>query len=465
MKKTLTLPQKEIPVLLDCDVLVVGAGVSGFAAAVCSARAGAKTVLAEKNHFPGGVATSGLMCSISNYYQTRDGTQVTTGFPVEFLDRLVAEGGMMKDYLRPNQPQIPNDPEIVKRVMIKMLRENGVRTLYGSVLCDVIMDGDRIHACVFQGQDQTFAVTARQFVDSSGDLAIIRRAGGEYSTQDDGSSLLNRMGNVDIDRLMDWFEAHPENYSPEADIPTSLEDTLRNWRDYGVFHLPHFGASIGPVKEALERGDYAETFGLHAKSLACLGLYAARCTRGIVVINSNWFWGDCYDVIAESEREEEGRLLAEMQAEFLIQHFPGFEKAYLLDTACEIGHRFSRKFVGKTTLSLNDFHDGKEFPDVVGLVTEVDRREKPWGLLKKAGNVPLSILVGDKLPNAIVGSAKNPSTEHIGMMRGQCGCQVLGRGAGVAAAVAAKQGVPVNAVDVAKVQQELRNQDVLLTIK
>ena len=62
MGKSVTIT-KEAPVLLDCDVLVVGAGVSGFAAAVSAARAGVDVVLAEKNHYPGGVATSGRMRS------------------------------------------------------------------------------------------------------------------------------------------------------------------------------------------------------------------------------------------------------------------------------------------------------------------------------------------------------------------------------------------------------------------
>ena len=98
------------------------------------------------------------------------------------------------------------------------------------------------------------------------------------------------------------------------------------------------------------------------------------------------------------------------------------------------------------------------------MVTEVDRRTKPFGLLKKAGNIPLGILSGDKPPNAIIGSAKNPSVEHLGMIRGQASCLVVGRGAGVAAAAAVKQGVAVNAVDVAGVQDELRKQDTLLEI-
>ncbi|MCD6284541.1 MAG: FAD-dependent oxidoreductase, partial [Anaerolineae bacterium] len=171
-----------------------------------------------------------------------------------------------------------------------------------------------------------------------------------------------------------------------------------------------------------------------------------------------------YDVIAESEREEEGRLLAKAQAEFLIDHFPGFENAYLLETATEIGHRISRTFIGKCTLSADDFKDGKRLPDVVGLVGEVDRRTKPYGLLQKAGNIPLGMLIGETPPNAIVGSAKNPSTEVPGMVRGQAGCLVVGRAAGVAAAEAGKQGVPVNAVDVSRVQDELRRQGTLLEI-
>ncbi len=464
MSRTLTVTQ-EVPILLECDVLVVGAGMSGFAAAVSASRAGADVVLAEKNHFPGGVATSGLMCSISNYFVTRDGTQITTGLPIEFIDRLVSEGGTMAEYLRPTQPQIPNNPEVVKRVMIEMLRESKVRTLYGSLLYNVAMEGDTIKACIFQARDQSFAVAADQFVDASGDLCVIRRAGGQYMEKNDGSTLLNRMANVDIDRLIDWFEENPDSYSPERDIPTSLENAIRNWRDYGVFHLPHGGGNaIGIVRQALQTGDHPDHFGKHATDIACFGLFAARCNKGTVLINSNWFHGDCCDVIAESEREEEGRLLAKAQAEFLINHFPGFENAYLLETAAEIGHRISRTFVGKSVLRADDFEDGKRLPDVVGLVGEVDRRTKPYGLLKKAGNIPLSMLIGDTPPNAIVGSAKNPSTEVPGMIRGQAGCLVVGRAAGVATAEATKQGVPVNTVDVGAVQAELRRQNTLLEI-
>ncbi len=463
MNETLTIPAQDVPILMDCDVLVLGAGMSGFAAAISAARAGVKTVLVERNHFPGGVSTSGLMCSIGNYFVTRDGTKVTTGLPVEFVDRLVAEGGTMPNYRRPTQPQIPNDPEVVKRVMIEMLREANVTTLYGTTLCDIVMDGRCVAAGLFHARDQLFAIRANQFVDASGELSILRRAGAQYDERDDGSTLLNRMANVDLDKTIDWLEAHPDSYLPQCDVPTSLADTCRNWREFGVFHLPHGGGTaMSIVRDALDSGEYSEEFGEHARTLACFGMFAARCNRGAVLINSNWFYGDGYNVIAESQREEEGRLLAKMQAEFLIKHFPGFENAYLLETAGEIGHRISRTLIGRSRLMADDFEDGKAFPDSVGLITEVDRRTEPFGLLRKAGHIPLSILQSDQTPNAICGSAKNPCVERPGMLRGQSSCLVVGRAAGIAAAEAVKQACDVSNVAVGGVQAELRRQGTLL---
>ncbi len=189
--------------------------------------------------------------------------------------------------------------------------------------------------------------------------------------------------------MIDWFESHPDSYSPERDIPASHENTIRSWRDYGVFHLPHGGGdAIGVVKRALETGNYPHHIGKHATNIACFGLFAARCNNGTVLINSNWCHADCCDVIVESERKEEGRPQTKAQAKFLIDRLPGSEDAYLLATATEIGLRISRTFTGRSVLGADAFKDGKRLPDVVGLVGEVDRRRKPYGLLQKAGNIP-----------------------------------------------------------------------------
>lgn len=64
---SVTVPAREVPVIAQADVVVVGAGVGGFCAALAAARNGSKTILLERNAFPGGVATAGLMCSVTNF--------------------------------------------------------------------------------------------------------------------------------------------------------------------------------------------------------------------------------------------------------------------------------------------------------------------------------------------------------------------------------------------------------------
>lgn len=459
MERTITAPEREVPVICECDVLVLGAGMSGFSAAVSAARSGANVILCDKNHYPGGVATSGLMCSITNYFVTKDGTQITTGLPIEFINRLVKEGGAQGNFLRATQPQIPNEPEITKRVMIEMLCEANVTTIYEAMLVDVVMKNGLVTHCIFQGRDISFAIKAQQFVDASGDLSIFHRAGGQYISNEDGSTLCFRMENVNIDEIINWLEAHPDSYSPQKDVPTSLEDTIRNWRIYGVFHLPHHGGQqLQVVKEALEHGHFDENFGKHCKNRACFGLFSCRSNNGAVLINSNWYYGDCYDILAEGERENEGRMQIKSQAEFLIKYFPGFENAYVKESAAEIGHRRSRKAICNKLFTEHEFKDGIPADDCIGIVTEVDKRTPPYKLLEKPGQLPLSMMISNDTPNVIVGSAKNPYTEIIGMVRGQAGCLVLGRGAGIAAAIAAKYNTPVCRVDIKKVQDELKNQ-------
>ncbi len=459
MSANVKLNSKDVPVLFECDVFVLGLGMSGFAAAVSAARAGVSVIAAEMDHFPGGIATSTLMCSASNYFVTRDGKQVTFGLPIELFDRVVAENGAEPNYLRSTQPQIPFDPEVMKYVMIDMLVDAGVKTLYESTLIDVVMADGKVDSVIMHSRDSLYAVKAKQFIDASGELAIFHRAGGEYEEKHDGSTLCYRIDNVDIDKIIDWFEKNPESYSDQIDIPTSLEDTIKNWREFGVFHLPHGGGEhIDVVAEALSTGALSDDYGKHCKNRKCLGLFSCKSNHGAMIINSNWYYGDCYNIEEESERENEARLHIKTQVEFLKKYFPGFENAYLRESATKIGHRWPRRATCNKLYTAEDFLSGVKMDDCIGYVTEVDRREKPFGLMKQTGELPLSMIVSDATPNVIVGSAKAPYTEKFGMIRGQAGCLVMGRGAGVASAVAAKNNTSVCDVDIKAVQEELRKQ-------
>jgi hypothetical protein len=458
---TITLPSREVPLLAEADVIVAGAGVGGVCAATVAARQGARTLLVERHAFPGGVATAGLMCSVTNYFVTRDGAQVTRGLPEEFIDRLVAEGAAMPNYARAGQPQIPNDPEAVKRVMISMLCEAGVASLYSTYITQAVSADDRIDAVVCEAKGGPFALRAQQFVDATGDLDLFALAGGPHDPQPSCSTLLFRMGNVDIDALIDWMEIHPDSYNERADVPTSLADTIANWRQHGVFHLPHYaGNDIAVVREALERDDFSATFGKHYQDLWAMGMWASRASHGMVLINSNAAVGNDLDPLRKSECEEEGRLAAKVIADFLVKHLPGFEHAYMVDTAAEMGTRGTRRLRGRHMLTMEEYRTGARFPDVVGRTTEVDRKSEPPGRLRQAGEIPFRCLVADTPSNVVCGSGKSASTEPRGVLRGQLGCMVIGQAAGTAAALAAQAGVPVNAVEIPSLQAALVAQGV-----
>ena len=462
MKTNVTIPSREVPVLTEADVVVAGAGVGGACAAIAAARNGARTVLIERNAFPGGVATAGMMVSATNYLITRSGELITEGLPKELLDALVERGGAMPDYARLGQPQIPNDPETFKRLLISKLKEAGVTSLYGSLVTQTVVTNGRIEAVVCEAKGGAFAVEANNYVDATGDLDLFVLSGGPYRTREGLSTLLFRMANVDIDAIIDWYEAHPQSYSETADIPTSLEDTIRNWREYGVFHLPHYaGRKIAIVQQALDRGEFSDSYGKHVVELSAMGMFACRINHGMVLINSCAFKGNEFDIVRKSECEEEGRLVAKYLSDFLIRSFPGFEEAYIVDSAAEIGVRYSHWLDGKCTFTSDEYGSGKRFDDAIGRAAGIDRSPPP-GRYRQAGEIPFGCLISDTPKNAVCGSGKSASTDPCGLLRGQVTCMIIGEAAGTACALASLENVPVNTVDVRKLQKQLRTQGVSL---
>src|SRR5512137_1887366 len=94
--KTYTEPAKEIPVVRDVDVIVVGGGPAGLAAAIASARRGARTLLVERFGYLGGTATASLMACINGFRNQvePDATQTVRGIAEEIVLRLKDVGGL-----------------------------------------------------------------------------------------------------------------------------------------------------------------------------------------------------------------------------------------------------------------------------------------------------------------------------------------------------------------------------------
>lgn len=191
-------PERPLPVLNETDVLVVGGGAAGWAAAVAAARAGAKTTLVERYGYFGGLWTGGLVLLVISTHSTENGqlTQVVRGMGGELLDRLAKiDGGIV--YRGTTQYNPTSDPEATKVVMDQMVQEAGVKTFFHCWATDVVMDGGAIRGVVFDSKAGRQAILAKVVIDATGDGDIFAAAGAEHEQRLHAVGMVHRLGNID----------------------------------------------------------------------------------------------------------------------------------------------------------------------------------------------------------------------------------------------------------------------------
>lgn len=174
--KSILEPQREIPIRYETDVLVVGGGSAGFAAALASANAGAKTILVERYGFLGGMMTGGLVLGFP---------YISDGINSELADRLESV-----DAMKPSGESVLIDPEITKWVLDEMLAEEQVKILFHSYAASVILREKRIEAVIIESKSGRQAIKAKMIVDATGDGDIAFYSGCPFEMGDlDGVTL------------------------------------------------------------------------------------------------------------------------------------------------------------------------------------------------------------------------------------------------------------------------------------
>ncbi|NIR00587.1 MAG: FAD-dependent oxidoreductase, partial [Gemmatimonadales bacterium] len=159
---------REIPVLDEVDVLVAGGGVAGCAAAVSAARAGARTLLLERNGCLGGVATASLMANIGNSYLLAGGDQIIHGFSAELVDRLVQAGAASPHWRHRDVPGVVLDSERLKVVLADILQEAGVEVLTHALAARPVTEGPAVRGLFFESKSGRQALRARAVIDATG---------------------------------------------------------------------------------------------------------------------------------------------------------------------------------------------------------------------------------------------------------------------------------------------------------
>jgi hypothetical protein len=448
--KTVRESAREVPVIAEIDVLVVGSGPGGLAAALGAARAGASTMLLERFGCLGGNITVVGVESLAWY--RREKTVDSEGIGIEFEQRAKAMGA--------SSPEVQSRSEALnadmfKYVADKLVEESGVRPLLHAVAIDVIMQADTLEGVIIHSKSGRGAILAKRTIDATGDADIVHYAGAPYHKTPRERMLpvtvMFSVAGVQRTRFLDYVAANPTKY----------KDWGLNW------DTEKGGKEDELFSPYLERPfSQARAAGVIPPGLKSIGgtwstISDAGEATYLNMIHLTGFDGtDVWDL---TRAEIDGRYQA-LQAIKALNHFaPGFETAKLRTYGMTVGIRDTRKIEGHYNLTENDVRNQARFVDSIGIFPEfIDG----YGVLVlpttgRYFEIPFGVLVPRNVENLLVAGRCIAGDEisHASVRSMMC-CTVTGQGAGVAAAQSIKDGVNASQVNIEHVQAELRRQGV-----
>lgn len=380
-------PAREIPVVAEVDVLVCGGGPAGTAAAVAAGRAGARTMLVERYGCLGGLATGGLVIVLPPL--TRDGHQVIGGIGQETLEALLSTG---EAEYRSDGGSSRFDPEGLKQLSDEQCLGARVDLRFHSWAVGVFGEDGRPEGVIVESKAGRQAIRARTIVDCTGDGDVAALAGAAWERDDKMIGLPYRIGNVDLER---WNAAKGEDAEGTRAI----------------------------YMEAREAGGYESHFGLSAFPLE----------PGVVWGNNHMAPGDFLDPAVLSRMEVRGRRAARAVLAVLREKMPGFENAWLIDTAWQIGVRCTRRITCGYEMKYEEFLADARHEDAVALGNDF---RKPAVVYE----IPLRSLLPTGLDNvAVAGRCVCADAEAMEALREIHCCWTMGEAAGAAAALAVER--------------------------
>jgi len=446
--KDYLLKERRIPLEDSWDVIVVGGGPSGCAAAAASAREGARTLLVEATGALGGMGTMGLVPWFCGY---SDGERIIARGLAEKVLHACRDGTPhLKAEMEKNPLATPAiDPELLKRVYDDMVRELGAEVMFCTRLTGVEKTSDgEVDALILSSKMGFSAARASVYVDCTGDGDLAAWAGGEYEKGDESGqmqpgSLCFAISNVDEEVLSRGPSVH--FHDPESPVHTAIRS-----KEYpNIVDLHSCNIKIGPGTYGFNTGHVYDLDNTDPESIS----------RNLIL----------------------GRKMAAEYHEAFSRLHPAFSNSFLVATGGLIGARETRRIMGDYYLTIQDYidrrsfddeicrnaygidvHSGKKASQALARKSMEEIRGEIKGKMAKLGKgesfgVPYRCLTPRKLKNVLVaGRCISTDRQVNGSIRIMACCLNTGEAAGIAAAMAVDGG-DIHRVQSDELRKRLRN--------
>ena len=479
--------KKELAVIGDYDVIVVGAGLGGICASLSAARLGAKVVLVERNSILGGQAaeinTWGLDGFVDKY-----GKMCVAGIPWEILKKTVALGNSDPFWSRIDMDVLQNEglasalrkmdvPEYLPYVDAKtymnplndqyidvndyravattLLEEANVDVLLGMPVVDALVENNKVQGIVVQGEFEKFAIFGKSVVDTSQNAVVCAHAGSQMKFTQAYMGSLPRVTGIDIQRVIDYIRQTDEEWlvrpmvdkRADADELESLVAKGYPLALQGFTKALDIAIADNPAFETLKENE----------GLNQVFFYEQDGKGAYWIFSKNFRHVDTTDPLAFSKGILTGRKQQRLTHEFFKKYVPGFENAMLLDPYANISKAY------EMSLESSDFTRYAVTKEEL----ETGKCAHPLPLIKVLGHpimgtcltgwwIPLPSLVPKNLEGILVtGKAACRKIHYIAT------CALVGQSAGAVAATSVLENVALMDCPIDKVQSNLQNQGVL----
>lgn len=426
---------------LQVDVLVVGGGATGVAAACTAARAGLDVLLVERYGFCGGGAVAGLSGTICGLYEAEANPgapkQVVHGFVDDFVAQMESRGGLTPPVLYGKTYTRVHEPLAWRQSADALLDDAGVQVLYHALATGVHTDGGLVQGAIVWTKSGLLDVRAGVTIDASGDADLLAMAGLRTWCGADGvvqnPTMIFRLQGVDTRRFL-------QAYGPDTIMPAAVTERILAAKQQG-WDLPRAKIWLFTTTRPGE--------------LLC------NCTR---IRGADGRELNAVDARDFTEAEVQGRTQMEVYARFFREQLEGCENSWVNDAGVQVGVRQTRQGAGVAVLRNSDVVAGSKFADGVARSPwpiELHAGAKPrveW-LLNDFYEVPYGCFVPEQGEGLLFGG-RCLSAEHeaVASARVTAQCFSYGQALGVAASLARRERLQPRQIPGRAVREALNRQ-------